>query len=594
MGVYGALFSAVSGLKAQAQNMGIISDNISNANTVGYKASVNKFETLVTSPATPTTYTPGGVLSRPFAQVDQQGLMAASQSRTDVGISGRGFLPVTDSVSSGGALNTSVNTLFTRAGSFVVDRNGNLQNSAGFFLLGVPISQTTGQPITTNPSVQSLSLVNVGTLTGIAKGTTNLSVGANLPAQPTATSPLAMSGIVNLTTATKVTDTGPNGKGFDLYSSTGNLYHTASIQLVQTGAGASTYDVEIPNLTAITTNAPATNPAAGPFTIGQMTIAASGSTYTAGSGITFTDGSTYNPDIDATNLKSGAATALGLTAVEPHDITAVVYDSLGVAQNLTLEFSRQTQSSATAATAATTLANTWTVTIKNMTTVANGQTSVTFPTPAGGTSFPLFLDGTSALASSAVAIPAQSVLTFNTNGTLLSGPSSLPALPMADGAANFGGATTPVTLNLGTVGTPSGMTQYSSKFDVSFLNQNGLAFSFRTGVAFDQNGVVSAVFDNGTVIPLFQIPLVNFSNVDALQAETGNVFTETVQSGSAVANFAGLGGVGTVTPSALEQSTVDLSTEFANMIITQRSFSANARTITTADNELQEVVNLVR
>src|SRR5215831_13584613 len=138
MGVYGALFSAVSGLKAQAQNMGIISDNISNANTVGYKASVNKFETLVTSPATPTTYTPGGVLSRPFAQVDQQGLMAASQSRTDVGISGRGFLPVTNSVNTSGTLQSTVSNVYTRAGSFNVDRNGNLVNSAGFFLLGVP------------------------------------------------------------------------------------------------------------------------------------------------------------------------------------------------------------------------------------------------------------------------------------------------------------------------------------------------------------------------------------------------------------------------------------------------------------------------
>ena len=163
---------------------------------------------------------------------------------------------------------------------------------------------------------------------------------------------------------------------------------------------------------------------------------------------------------------------------------------------------------------------------------------------------------------------------------------------MTDGAANFGGNT--FNLNLGQPGTPSGLTQYSSKFDISFLNQNGLAFSFRTGVGFDSSGVVSALFDNGTTIPLYQIPLVNFANVDALQAETGNVFTETVNSGQAVANFAGLGGVGTVTPSALEQSTVDLSTEFANMIITQRSFSANARTITTAATELDEVVNLVR
>ena len=84
------------------------------------------------------------------------------------------------------------------------------------------------------------------------------------------------------------------------------------------------------------------------------------------------------------------------------------------------------------------------------------------------------------------------------------------------------------------------------------------------------------------------------ANVFERVVSTGNVYAETTESGSAVANFAGLGGTGTIAPSTLESSNVDLSTEFANMIITQRSFSANARTITTADSELQEVVNLVR
>jgi flagellar hook protein FlgE len=589
MGVYGALFSAVSGLQAQAQNMGIISDNVSNANTVGYKGTVDKFQTLVTSPATLTTYTPGGVLSRPFANIDAQGLMAASQSQTDIGVSGRGFIPVTNSVSTSGTLNPTVNNLFTRAGSFSVDKNGNMVNAAGFFLLGVPINQTTGQPTTTNPSVQNLSLVNVGTLTGIAKGTTNLAIGANLPAVPTASSPLALSGTLTGLAGGPFNDTGPAGTGFDVASSSGNLYHVN--QLTFTFTGANTYSITIPagGVTVLTTGAAA--PVVGPYTLGTLTVGANGSTVAAGAGVTFTDNSTYLPGIDASGLKIGAANTLGETAVEPHDITSVVYDSLGVAQNLTLEFSRQLQTPGGAITAAGEQANTWTVTIKNMTTVATGGPSIVFPTAGGANNFPIYLDGSGATAGGA-APPAQSILRFNTNGTLQSGPTTLPVLQMTTGAANFGGPT--FALNLGAVGTPSGMTQFSSQFSVSFLNQNGLAFSFRTGVAFDQNGFVNAIFSNGTTIPLFQIPLVNFSNVDGLEAHTGNVFVQTVQSGSPVANFAGLGGVGTVTPSALEQSTVDLSTEFSNMIITQRSFSANARTITTAATELEEVVNLVR
>ncbi|MBV8168974.1 MAG: flagellar hook-basal body complex protein, partial [Alphaproteobacteria bacterium] len=445
------------------------------------------------------------------------------------------------------------------------------------------------------PSVQALSLVNVGTLTGIAKGTTNLSVGANLPGQPTVTSPLAFSGTLTGTGGpTTVTDTGPGGTGFDIYSSSGNLYHVTQLQFTNTAAAPTIYTITIPaaGVTAITAGAPAAN--AGPYTLGTATVAAGGTTVVTGGGITFADNTTYAPGMDGTGLKKGAANALGETQVEPHDITAVVYDSLGVAQNLTLEFSRQTQTPGGAITSNGTQANTWTVLIKNMTTVSTGQPAIDFTKLAaagGGNNFPLYLDGTRA--GTGTTPPAQSILKFNTNGTLLSGPSTLPSLPMTDGAGNFGG-TGSFTLNLGAAGTPSGMTQYSSQFAVSFINQNGLAFSFRTGVAFDTSGRVSAVFDNGTVIPLYQIPLVNFSNVDALQAETGNVFQETVESGNAVANFAGLGGTGTFAPSTLESSTVDLSTEFANMIITQRSFSANARTITTADNELQEVVNLVR
>jgi flagellar hook protein FlgE len=577
--------------------MGIISDNIANANTVGYKGSVNKFQTLVTTPATLTTYSPGGVLSRPFANVSQQGLLQASSSRTDVGVTGRGFLPVTNSVSNAGKLNATVSNTFTRAGSFSVDKNGNLVNSAGFFLLGVPINQTTGLPTTTNPSVQALGLVNVGTLTGIAKGTSNLSIGANLPGQPTVSSPLSVSGtLLGTTGPLTFSDLGPGNTGFDIYSSSGNLYHVTQLQFTNTLAAPATFSITIPaaGVTAITSGAPA--PGAGPYTLGTATVTASGTTVVTGGGITFADNTTYAPAIDGTGLKLGTVNALGETAVEPHEITSVVYDSLGVAQNLTLQFSRQAQTPAGAITVAGVQSNTWTITIKNMTTVSTGQPAIAFPltiptVATGAKNFPIYLHGAGATAGTTP--PAQSILKFNSNGTLLSGPSTLPSLPMTNGAANFGG-TGSFTLNLGATGTPSGMTQYSSQFAVSFVNQNGLAFSFRTGVAFDVSGRVNAVFDNGTVIPLYQIPLVNFSNVDALQSETGNVFTETVESGNAVANFAGLGGTGTFAPSTLESSTVDLATEFANMIITQRSFSANARTITAADGELQEVVNLVR
>ena len=90
---------------------------------------------------------------------------------------------LTTSVSTTGTLNASVSNTYTRAGSFTVDKNGNLVNAAGSFLLGVPINQTTGLPTLTSPTVQSLSLVNVGTLTGIAKRTSSLSIALPIFAQ---------------------------------------------------------------------------------------------------------------------------------------------------------------------------------------------------------------------------------------------------------------------------------------------------------------------------------------------------------------------------------------------------------------------------
>jgi flagellar hook protein FlgE len=100
------------------------------------------------------------------------------------------------------------------------------------------------------------------------------------------------------------------------------------------------------------------------------------------------------------------------------------------------------------------------------------------------------------------------------------------------------------------------------------------------------------VFDNGQQIPLFKVPLVNFANVNQLQAITGDVFGQTTDSGDPVPNFPGVGGTGQLTPSTLEQSTVDLSTEFANLIVTQRTFSADAKTITTADQMLQQLLEI--
>ena len=98
MSLYGAMFSGVSGLNAQSQALGIISDNISNMNTVGYKTNKASFTTLVTG-QTKNTYAPGGVRATPLANVEKQGLLQASANATDLAITGQGFFTVADTAS---------------------------------------------------------------------------------------------------------------------------------------------------------------------------------------------------------------------------------------------------------------------------------------------------------------------------------------------------------------------------------------------------------------------------------------------------------------------------------------------------------------
>ena len=85
MSLFGSLFSGVSGLTAQSQAMGMISDNVSNVNTVSYKGAAPKFSTLVTRSAAVSTYSPGGARANTSYRIDQQGLLQGSNSPTDVG-----------------------------------------------------------------------------------------------------------------------------------------------------------------------------------------------------------------------------------------------------------------------------------------------------------------------------------------------------------------------------------------------------------------------------------------------------------------------------------------------------------------------------
>jgi len=196
MSLFGAMFSGVSGLTAQSSAMGAVSDNITNVSTIGYKNTDVNFQTLVTKQVSATFYSAGGVQSKPRQRTEVQGLLQASTSQTDIAISGQGFFVVNEAAR---PTNTD-QFLYTRAGSFIMDNEGYLKNTSGYYLQGWPTDAAgvvqavdpianpiPNQNIVSTDYLQTINLSRVG---GTAQATTRIAIGANLPANATTYNPI--------------------------------------------------------------------------------------------------------------------------------------------------------------------------------------------------------------------------------------------------------------------------------------------------------------------------------------------------------------------------------------------------------------------
>ena len=188
MSLYGALFGGVSGLKAQSNKIGTISDNIANVNTNGYKQATTNFSSLVVNSSSAVSYQTGGVRATTELNISKQGLLQASESPTDLAISGGGFF-VVRSVPDGSVGGTAATPYYTRAGSFTPDALGNYINAQGFYLQGWPLDRDGRLPgevgnlnTTSFTNFDSLKPVNVESASGVAQGTSTIALGANLKA----------------------------------------------------------------------------------------------------------------------------------------------------------------------------------------------------------------------------------------------------------------------------------------------------------------------------------------------------------------------------------------------------------------------------
>ncbi len=191
-------------------------------------------------------------------------------------------------------------------------------------------------------------------------------------------------------------------------------------------------------------------------------------------------------------------------------------------------------------------------------------------------------------------------ITFNGDGTPQSINVGKIGVIWANGAQsmmqvpNGTGGDTRINWFVGSTSQADGMTQLGGTYQLSYLSQNGAKFGNFSSVSIGSDGVVTALFDNGVRRPVFQIPVATFTNPNGLESLTGNSWIETNTSGAYTLRQANNAGAGSVAASSLEASTVDIGTEFTTMIVTQRAYSAAAKIITTADQMLDELVQIKR
>src|SRR5215471_18395716 len=284
------------------------------------------------------------------------------------------------------------------------------------------------------------------------------------------------------------------------------------------------------------------------------------------------------------NLDSNATPPT--TAFDPNSITSQpaqasnfstsmsVYDSLGNAHTINLYF---VKTSAAAAIPAT-----WDVHA-----LANAS-EVAVPAPAAGPP------------PAATVQVGTGTLSFNADGSLLTN-----TMTTLDPTLQFNGAlvqsATGVTVNLGT-GTGAavpgtgldGITQFAGASNVSSQSQDGYASGDLSGIVVDGTGVVKGLYTNGQKLAIGQLAIAKFRSNEGLGAAGHNLWIETRDSGNAAMGTAGSGGRAAVSAGAVEQSNVDLAQQFVDLIAHQRAFQANSKTITTADEMLQELENIKR
>ena len=633
MGIFDALTTAVSGLQSQSFALQNISGNIANASTVGYKGIDTSFEDLIPDALNPQSQVAGGVKALAQQTITTQGTVSASTVATNIAINGDGCFDVQQptGVTDGTPTFNGI-TDYTRAGDFQVNAQGYLVNSAGYYLMGTAVDPKTGNPLGSVPTVLQFNNNFVP-----AQATTAIQYAANLPTVPVTTaSPNAPTGSIVAKGGLSGSDFGANNPtvtgtppaaftntsdvGNNAVDSGGNAITSTTplSSLVPAVASGDTITVNgvvinfaasaTPSLpTSPYTITPASaGPPATPATLSLNPGNSVGDLLSAIDQITGNTGTGSTPSsVDGTTgkvtLNSGTAfttvTATGQTIGNGLTVTA---DSAGIFKSLGFTTSTSTLPAAqptgggfpghgvVVASDVTTFDNEsisgGAITVYNSAgTPVNVQLRWAMTAP--GTWNLFYQSDPSATGNAAAWTNVGTNFTFNSNGNLTSptgGGITIPGLTV--GGQSVGD----VQLNFAS----GALTQFSSTSGtatVGQITQNGFAAGQLQSVAINNSGTVVGTFSNGQNIDLAAITLSHFNGTNYLQALDGQAYAATEQSGAAIQ-----GASGTIAGSSLEGSNTDIADEFTKLIVTQQAYSANTKVITTANDMVQSLLNVLR
>lgn len=569
MSLSGAMTSAVTGIEAQSQALGAISDNISNSQTTGYKRVDTQFSTLLTV-SNALVHDPGGVISKPLYTNDLQGTPQQTNVETNLAVSGQGFFAVSRVTSSNAnALPTfAPDPLFTRAGDFTVDNNGYLVNSAGYVLNGFAINKATGAVMK-----NALVPIRLNDLKANPQATTKITYSANLPTNPDQN--LNVGNTTPITVGKTLTfGSAPNPPTFTNGDTIAVTKGGVTTTFVMSDQAAGTPATATPPQVLVSFNSTTNSPSQ---ILGILTTSLSTNGFPSQvdtNGNLEIQGTTASP-VTAVATTLAAATATQSASTIPASIqfapTKVnFFDAQGAAHAIDVNWTKVAGTN-----------DTYTVTF------TSSDPAITNIVPTTPTTIVFNVAD-----DPVTGAKAGSIKTINGTADAVGSPAGLGL------TVNFGGSTPtaqPISFGLGNYGQAEQTTMFTgSDIDALPAQQDGLPPGSFRDLTIDSQGNITLNYDNGARKTEFQVPLVSFSNPNGLQPQNGNAYSTTVASGTPGIQSPGDNGTGTIVPSSIEGSNVDIASEFTKLIQTQRAYEANTKVVTTTDTLLQETNNLIR